>query len=101
MLKKITENPHVSSITDKYPTLIWVCAWCPKEKYPALLKGEEYTHGMCRKHYAQIRNKRSLIRVLGIAELFENALDKLDRSKKRPHSFFSQTLKYLELLKTL
>lgn len=38
--------------------MIKVCAWCPKNSYPKLKKSEEYTHGLCEKHYEEIRIKR-------------------------------------------
>ncbi len=30
--------------------LIFACAWCSKDTYPALDDDEEYTHGVCDRH---------------------------------------------------
>lgn len=29
--------------------LIWACAWCPKNTWKPLKKGQNYTHGICPK----------------------------------------------------
>ncbi|GEM_PF-2775789 len=51
--------------------LIKVCAWCPKEDYPVLFAGQEYTHGMCRKHYRKLSNRQEL----AFSLLFEEFID--------------------------
>jgi hypothetical protein len=43
----------------KIKRLVSVCAWCPKDSYPELADSEEYTHGLCEKHY-QMLSKHSL-----------------------------------------
>lgn len=62
--------------------LIKVCAWCPKDTYPALKPGEEYTHGMCHKHYRQLSIKKDLALSLLIAELFEKTRDQLGKKRR-------------------
>lgn len=37
--------------------LIPVCAWCPKEEYPLLKAREDYTHGLCERHYHELRSR--------------------------------------------
>ncbi len=42
--------------------LVSVCAWCPKDIYPTLMSNQEYTHGLCKKHYRQLHiRKRHLV----------------------------------------
>ena len=38
--------------------LVSVCAWCPKKDYPVLESFEDYTHGLCEKHYQELRGER-------------------------------------------
>lgn len=38
--------------------LINVCAWCPKNTYPKLETHEDYTHGLCEKHYQILRSQK-------------------------------------------
>lgn len=64
-------------------TLVKVCAWCPKADYPLLKKGEEYTHGMCRKHYRQLSIKKDLALSLLIAEFIEKTRNQLEKKSKK------------------
>ncbi len=38
--------------------LINVCAWCPKSSYPKLEEYEDYTHGLCEKHYQLLKTSK-------------------------------------------
>lgn len=38
-------------------TMVRVCAWCPRDQYPILKESEEYTHGLCEKHYKMLKSK--------------------------------------------
>jgi hypothetical protein len=82
--------------------LVNVCAWCPKGNYPALKVGQEYTHGMCRKHYKKLSIKKNLPISFLIAEFLETTFKSLD-IKKRNSSFILLSLskKYLMQLKTI
>lgn len=46
------------SIKRKIKKLINVCAWCPKNTYPKLAPNEDYTHGLCDKHYMLLRQQK-------------------------------------------
>lgn len=39
--------------------LVNVCAWCPKDGYPMLKAWQEYTHGICRRHYKEVRIRQN------------------------------------------
>lgn len=43
----------------KVKKLINVCAWCPKNTYPPLNEFEEYSHGLCERHY-QLLSKHAV-----------------------------------------
>ena len=43
--------------TESFRIMVNVCAWCPKEDYPQLKELEEYTHGLCDKHYHMLKSK--------------------------------------------
>ena len=81
--------------------LVSVCEWCPKGNYPVLKGGEEYTHGMCRKHYKQLSIKKNLPVSFLIAELIETTYNTLDvKTRKTYVALFSFSKKYLMQLKT-
>lgn len=63
--------------------LVKVCAWCPKDEYPSLKKGEEYTHGMCRRHYRELSSKKDLALSLLITEFIENTKNSLDKKSRK------------------
>ncbi|CAN5184627.1 hypothetical protein BH09PAT1_BH09PAT1_1150 [soil metagenome] len=55
---KILEDDQIPKVSK---TMINVCAWCPKNKYPKLKDTEEYTHGLCDKHYLMLKEERKLL----------------------------------------
>ncbi len=63
--------------------LIKVCAWCPKGSYPRLKHGETYTHGLCRKHYRQISNRKNLAISLLLIELIDHTVTYSNKYMKR------------------
>lgn len=83
-------------------TLIKVCAWCPKKDYPQLKPTEEFTHGMCRKHYRELSVKKNMAVSLFISELINKTLTRFDtldeKTRKSSASFFSQSSRYLKRL---
>ena len=82
LLLTILSNNIPSSMKNS-SSLIKVCAWCPKADYPALRPGQDYTHGMCRKHYRQLSIKKDLALSLLIAELIERARSKIHQKKEK------------------
>lgn len=52
-----TEDKEVKSRTEPFRIMVNVCAWCPREEYPHLKDLEEYTHGLCDKHYKILTTK--------------------------------------------
>ena len=83
-------------------TLVNVCAWCPKRNYPALKDGQEYTHGMCKKHYKKLSIKKNLPLTFLIAEFLETTFNKLDVKKRNSSvALLSYSKKYLQQLKTI
>jgi len=44
----------VKYATGERVELIKACAWCPRSLYPALSKDQEYTHGVCGKHFLSL-----------------------------------------------
>ncbi len=49
---------EATGVTVVTKTMVNVCAWCPKESYPTLKSTEEYTHGLCEKHYRMLTSKQ-------------------------------------------
>lgn len=83
MKNKIFNNIFVKKKNERQQTLISVCAWCPKDDYPKLKKNEEYTHGMCRKHYRKLSIRKNFSISFRIAEFFDStSLYMTTRSKK-------------------
>lgn len=66
--------PHVK-------TLIWVCAWCSKKRYPTLMRDEEYTHGICRKHYKKLNRGKDFPLLLIINEVYQRGLNRMHPGK--------------------
>jgi hypothetical protein len=81
-------------------SLIKVCAWCPKKDYPQLQSGQDYTHGMCHKHYRELSIKKDLAISLLIAELIERTRSKIYQKRKdsfkRLHTSVKQHLQKLQ-----
>lgn len=89
---KIKKKPHRS--------LVKVCAWCPKKYYPALKQGQEYTHGMCKKHYKELSINKDLPMSFHIAEFIETTWNNFGEDKIRLYSSISlRSKKYLKQLK--
>ncbi len=44
----------VKYTTGERVKLIEACAWCPRSLYPDLSEDQEYTHGICSKHYKSL-----------------------------------------------
>jgi len=34
--------------------LVFACAWCPKSQRPRIKQDEEYSHGVCQRHFARL-----------------------------------------------
>jgi len=81
IIKKLFFRPQRKAKKDR--SLIKVCAWCPKKEYPALKPWEEYTHGMCRKHYRQLSIKKDMALSLLIAEMFQSFLTRVDNADEK------------------
>ena len=90
MKKQLFNNIFMKKKNEHQQTLISVCAWCPKEEYPKLKSNEEYTHGMCRKHYRKLSIRKNISISFRIAEFFDTT------------SIFvsNQSKKYLKRLKS-
>lgn len=41
----------VNYITGRHVSLVKACAWCPRSTQTKLGEREEYTHGVCDKHF--------------------------------------------------
>ena len=81
----VEKNP-VKTINRSAPpikNLIWVCAWCSKEKYPILLRGEEYTHGICRRHYRKLNSGKDFSLRLILNEVYQRSLSQLHHRKAK------------------
>ena len=78
------KNPLLrkTSIAPQVKNLVWVCAWCSKEKYPVLLRGVEYTHGICRRHYQELSRGKDFSLWLIINEAYQRGMYHLQRRKK-------------------
>lgn len=37
--------------------VVWACAWCPRETWQPLQQGEQWTHGICPKHLAELKEE--------------------------------------------
>lgn len=66
----------MKSIARNQPKFIKVCAWCPNTNYPALSINEEYTHGMCLKHYKQLSLHKQIPLELYISTFLEKTFSK-------------------------
>jgi len=102
----LSENMKVKRIKklfnsqkDVNPDKKWVnvCAWCPKKNYPDLKPWEEYTHGLCRKHYRKLSVKRDFAIALLIAELVKKTslnIGNMDDKTRRYLRKLESSLKY-------
>src|SRR5688572_6410608 len=92
---------HISNTKDTFETvkhskrMIKVCAWCPKTGYPTLKKNQEYTHGICRKHYRLISKKKDLALGLLANEIVAATLVTIDSTSEK---FRKQSLRYLRII---
>lgn len=61
MFVKIPKESDIRGNFAVPKTLIRVCAWCPKNEYPPLKDSEDYTHGLCEKHYKMLKNRQKTL----------------------------------------
>lgn len=51
----MTEIKTMRTLTGEIVTLVWACAWCPRNTWQKLKPNEDYTHGICKKHFKKLK----------------------------------------------
>jgi len=92
MTYTMPDSPIITTHTKK---LIKVCAWCAKTDYPLLKKNEEYTHGICGKHYRKITNDVNLAHSFVAQGILHTTITTIDELTE---TFYRYTIKYLRLI---
>jgi len=79
----------------KHPKLIKVCAWCPKKDYPKLEVNQEYTHGMCLKHYRQLSMHKEIPFELYISSFCQMTSTVLSKKKRTMIKYLQSFRRFL------